>query len=107
MKAQAFLELVEKMMTMQADYYAASKKFGSKSPEAIALIVKSKELEKQCRAVIKEGHLEPDEPTAPTFVTHYTTEEFQEKLRLINEEEIQKEFPALWDVNKDQGEQPT
>jgi hypothetical protein len=62
MKAQAFLELVERVLTAQANYYAARKKGAGVITER-DLLIKSKELEKQAWAVVKEGRLEPDEPT--------------------------------------------
>lgn len=63
MRAQAFLELVKKAMTAQADYYAARRKsVGVLTTQN--LLIKSKELEKMVWDVIKEGRLEPDEPTA-------------------------------------------
>lgn len=60
MKAQAFLELVGRMISAQQDYFAARRK----SIGVIAtqdLLVKAKELEKQVIEVVKEGKLEPDE----------------------------------------------
>jgi hypothetical protein len=59
MKAQAFLELVRKVLTAQADYYAARKKGVGVITER-NLLIKSKELEKQAWTVVKEGSLEPD-----------------------------------------------
>lgn len=59
MKAQAFLNLVGKMVTTQQDYFTAKKKGRI---DAYNLLVQSKELEKQVMAVVKEGKLEPDEP---------------------------------------------
>jgi len=57
-KAQAFLNLVGKMMTAQQDYYKARKsaKIGSHD-----LLINAKDLEKQVLAVVREGRLEPDE----------------------------------------------
>jgi len=74
MKAQAFLELVDKTLKKQQDYYTA-KRNGAPKQEQTDLLIASKELEKQCRAVIKEGKLEPDEPTATVIV--HTTAEYQ------------------------------
>jgi hypothetical protein len=79
MKAQAFLELVDKTLTAQQDFFAARRK-GAGVITTQDLLIKSKDLEKQCRAVIKEGHLEPDEPTATVHV--YTTEAFQQQMNL-------------------------
>ena len=53
MNAQAFLELVGKMLTVQQDYFKSRKQSD---------LIKAKELEKQVLAVVKEGRLEPDEP---------------------------------------------
>lgn len=58
MKAQDFLELVGRMLDAQERYYA-SRKSASKE-EQIKLLIASKQLEKQARAVVKEGYLEPD-----------------------------------------------
>ena len=79
MKAQLFMELVDKTLTAQQDYFSARRK-GLGVITLQELLIKSKELEKQCRAVIKEGHLEPDEPTATVIV--HTTEEYQRLWRL-------------------------
>lgn len=66
MKAQEFLELVGRMMTAQEKYYA-SRKTASKK-EQLELLVASKQIEKQVKAVIKEGALEPDEPTQAEYL---------------------------------------
>jgi hypothetical protein len=84
MKAQAFLELVDRTLTAQQDYFAARRKQAGVITTQ-ELLIKSKELEKQCRAVIAEGRLEPDEPAAEVF----TTDEYQEQLRLMNETDLQ------------------
>jgi hypothetical protein len=107
MKARDYLKLTELMMTAQADYYGTSKKFGSRSQEAIAALVKARGLEKQVWAVIKEGKLEPDEPTYTTVV--HTTAEFQEQMSLINEAEInrQLDFTAYLRPTDGEGDQPT
>jgi hypothetical protein len=82
MKAQVFLELVDKTLKAQQNYFAARRKGVGVITERNFLI-ESKELEKQCRAVIAEGGLEPDEPTARVVV--HTTEEFQRQLTLTDE----------------------
>jgi hypothetical protein len=86
MKANEYLKLTERMMTAQADYYATAKKFGRQSPEALIALIKSKDLEKQVRAVIKEGKLEPDEVHA---IERLDEEGYKEYLRLINENQIE------------------
>lgn len=54
MKALAFLKLVGEMLTAQQDYFSF-RRHGD--------LMKAKQLEKQAMAVVKEGKLEPDEPT--------------------------------------------
>jgi hypothetical protein len=71
MKAQVFLKLVGTMMQAQADYFANRTQTN---------LIAAKQLEKQVRAVVKEGKLEPDEPTAQIHV--FTTEAFQEQMSL-------------------------
>jgi hypothetical protein len=78
MKAQAFLELVTKTMTAQADYYAARRRDAGVITTR-DLLIKSKDLEKQVWAVIKEGRLEPDEPTALDFVAVQRPNEPEQK----------------------------
>lgn len=60
MKASAFLKLVEEVLTRQQDYFKA-KRMGD--PRQKDLLIASKELEKRAWSVIKQGSLEPDEPT--------------------------------------------
>jgi len=80
MKAQAFLELVTTMMTAQADYFAARRRDAGVITTR-DLLIKSKDLEKQVWAVIKDGKLEPDEPTAlDTVVIERPTEPEQKTL---------------------------
>ena len=62
MKAQDFLKLVGEMLDTQQNYFHL-KRTGSKS-DATTVLIKAKSLEKQVAAVVKEGFLEPDEPTA-------------------------------------------
>lgn len=57
MKAQAFLELVGKMMAAQQDYFAAKR---NGDPKAKELLFRSKGIEKAVMNVVKEGRLEPD-----------------------------------------------
>jgi hypothetical protein len=82
MKVQAFLDLVGKMMVKQQDYFEARRNGLIKAKD---LLIDAKQLEKQVRAVVKEGHLEPDEPTATVVV--YTTKEYQEQLDLMEHPE--------------------
>lgn len=89
MKAKEFLRLVGEMLTVQQDYFAARRK-GEPKPRQTELLIKSKELEKRVWAVVKTGELEPDEPQPTVHV--YTTEHFQEQLRLINEDDIQNQL---------------
>jgi len=70
MNAQAFLELVGKMLTVQQDYFKSRKQSD---------LIKAKELEKQVLAVVKEGRLEPDEPLDLSQDVR-PTEETQENL---------------------------
>jgi len=80
MKAQEFLNLVDKTLTAQQDYFAGRRKnLGVITLQG--LLIKSKDLEKQCRAVIADGRLEPDELQPTVHV--YTTEHFQEQLGLV------------------------
>lgn len=86
MRAQAFLELVTTMMTAQADYFAARRRDAGVITTR-DLLIKSKDLEKQVWAVIKEGRLDADvEPTAlDTVVIERPTE--PEQKPLFTEEE--------------------
>ena len=77
MKASAFLKLVEEVLTKQQDYFKAKRQG---DPRQKDLLIASKELEKRTWAVIKQGSLEPDEPTATVHV--FTTEEYQRQLNL-------------------------
>lgn len=54
MKALVFLRLVGEMLTTQQNYFTW-RRHGD--------LVKAKKLEKEVMAVVKEGKLEPDEPT--------------------------------------------
>ncbi len=74
MKAQAFLLLVGRMMTAQSNYYANRTQ---------TKLVAAKDLEKQVWVVLKQGKLEPDEPTATTVVS--ADEERQLRLHLEDE----------------------
>jgi hypothetical protein len=65
MKAQEFLELVDKTLTAQQDYFAARRRGAGVITERMLLIA-SKDLEKKCRAVISEGRLEPDDVVTTT-----------------------------------------
>jgi len=94
MKAKLFLDLVDNTLTAQQDYFAARRK-GAGVITVQELLIKSKNLEKQCRAVIKEGKLDPDEPTAVVHV--HTTEEYQREL----------DFTDHQRPTDGQGEQPT
>jgi hypothetical protein len=85
MKAQVFLELVGKMMQAQADYFANRTQTN---------LIAAKQLEKTVRAVVKEGKLEPDEPTATVIV--HTTEAFQEQFQL--------DYPGIERPTDGQGE---
>lgn len=93
MKAQAFLELVGRMMIAQQDYFAARRK-GVIAVTTQDLLIKSKGLEKQVLAVVKEGKLEPDEITTLVYVDP-ADEEFR-KNGIITKS----------DLFGDQGEQP-
>jgi hypothetical protein len=97
MKAQAFLELVGKMMTKQQDYFTAKRQGLIKAKD---LLIESKELEKQVRAVVKEGKLEPDEPTA--MVEVHTTEAFQRMFDFSAEPNPE----SLYSILNGQGEHP-
>ena len=86
MRAQAFLELVTTMMTAQADYFAARRRDAGVITTR-DLLIKSKDLEKQVWAVIKDGRLEPDiEPTALDAVVIERPTEPEQK-PLFTEEE--------------------
>jgi hypothetical protein len=76
MKAQAFLDLVGKMMTKQQDYFEAKRNGLIRAKD---LLIDAKQLEKQVRVVLKEGKLEPD---FAAEVHVYTTKEYQEQLAL-------------------------
>jgi hypothetical protein len=80
MNAKAFLELVDKTLRAQQDYYAARRKGLGVIAER-DLLIKAKDFEKQCQAVIKEGRLEFDEPTATARV--YTAEQSLGQMALI------------------------
>jgi len=84
MKSQEFLKLVEKTLNAKQDYFAAKRK-GLPKDEQIALLVRSKELEKQCRAVIAAGRLEPDEPV----IERMNEEQQAEYYRLLNEHQLE------------------
>jgi hypothetical protein len=100
MKAHDYLELTERMMTAQADYYATSRKYGSKSKEAIAALIVSKELEKQVWVVIKSGKLESDAPSQS--LRHLLTEEeYKEYERLINQHQIELQLDLFNDKRPD------
>ncbi|MBI5951877.1 MAG: hypothetical protein HY865_09485 [Chloroflexi bacterium] len=79
MKAKDFFELVKKMMTKQADYRAA-KRNGTRN-DWEPLLWAASDLERQVWMVLKDGALEPDEPTATIHV--YTTEEYQRQKDLM------------------------
>lgn len=91
MKAQAFLELVGRMLTAQQDYYRARK---LRNGSDYSLLIKAKELENKVLAIVKEGRLDPDEPTATIHV--HTTEEFQRQYEL--------DFPGMERPTVDKGE---
>lgn len=62
MEAQKFLELVGRMLAAQETYFRSRLQVD---------LIKAKELEKQVKAVVKIGHLEPDAErhldTQPSF----------------------------------------
>jgi hypothetical protein len=78
MKAQAYLDLTKLTFTAQQDYFKAKREGAYNAKQ---LLIESKKLEAQCRAVIKEGRLEPDdEPTA--------TKEDQKQMDFLIDESV-------------------
>lgn len=91
MKAQAFLQLVKELLTVQQNYFAWRRHSD---------LVKAKHLEKQAWAVIKQGRLEPD-------VT--TTAEIKEPTQLdfVQVQRRNDDQPKpLTEVSNDNNEQP-
>lgn len=78
MKAHIFLELVGKMMSAQERYFASRKTAGKK--EQLELLIASKQIEKQVKAVIREGRLEADDE--PSSADVWTEEEINNPLDL-------------------------
>lgn len=76
MKASIFLKLVGEMLTVQQDYFKI-KRTGSKA-DAMDMLIKAKALEKQVAAVVKDGFLEPDEPT----LVKLNEEEYETQMEL-------------------------
>ena len=74
MKASAFLKLVGEMRAEQNSFFA---KRGKYPIEARDHLIQAKTLEKQVDAVVRDGRLEPDEPTTVT-----TTEPTESQLQL-------------------------
>ena len=77
MNAQNFLELTGRMLEAQREYRAALYNVDTRS--TVNLLVSARCLEEQVMAVIREGHLEPDAPTAHV----YTPQEYEDQLALM------------------------